>query len=113
MEEIVLIFLYATKVFYIFGRTNILLFPFPVSHMGRNDSRGLLRAMLSPNSLDKISLGIHKVEIDTVVDEVVLAWLHAFRRREIHAIRLTHVFDLLPGPRKADEVGVELGKVGA
>jgi hypothetical protein len=89
------------------------LFPSPVSHMRRNDSCGLLRTMLPPKCLDKIPLGIHKVEIDAVVDEVVLARLHALRRREIHAICLAHIFDLLPGPREADQIGVELGKVRA
>jgi hypothetical protein len=78
-----------------------------------NNSRRLLGAVLPPNSLDEIALGIHQVEINTVVDEVVLALLDALGGREVHPIFLAHLFDLVPGARETNEVGVELGEIGS
>lgn len=92
--------------------SNPFLFP-PVSHMSSDDSCGLLGAILPSDSLHEISLGIHQVEINAVIHEIVLARLHALRGREVHAVCLAHILDLLPGAREPDEVGVEFGEVGA
>ncbi len=77
-----------------------------------NNLRRLLRTMLPANRLDKIPLGIHEIKIYTVINEVILAGLDIRRRGEVHAIRLAHGLDLLPGPREADQCGVELSEVG-
>jgi len=84
----------------------------PIPHMPPNQPRRLLGAMLPPNSLHKIPLGIHQIKIDTMIDQVILPLLRALGRREIHAIFLTHVFDLFPGAGEADDAGVEFGEVG-
>lgn len=77
-----------------------------------NNSRRLLWAVLSPNSLDEIALGIHQVEINTVVDKVVLAFLDTLRGRKVYPIFLAHLFDLVPGACETNKVGVELGEIG-
>ena len=67
--------------------------------------------MLSSNRLDEIALGIHQVEINTVVHQIILSLLHPLRRAEVYPIRLAHTLDLLPTPRQANQVGMELLQV--
>jgi hypothetical protein len=75
--------------------------------MPPNNLRRRLRAMLSPNRLHKIALWIHQVEVDTMIDEIILPLRHPLRSREIDAVFLADILDLLPGARQADDGGVE------
>lgn len=53
----------------------------------------------------------HDVKIDGMIDKIILARFDAFGGTEIDAVGSTHVFDLLPGARQADEGGVEFREV--
>ena len=54
----------------------------------------------------------HQVEVYGMVDQVIHPWLHALGGREVDAVGLADVFDLLPGSCEADDGGVEFGEVG-
>ena len=53
----------------------------------------------------------HQVEIDTMIDQIILARLYIGRSGEIYAVHLAHVLYLLPRSRHAQDVIVELGKI--
>jgi len=74
-------------------------------------ARRLLWTMLSSDSLHKVPLGIHQIEVDTMIDQIILALLHALRRAEIHPIRFTDALYLLPSPCKPNEIWMELLEV--
>lgn len=76
-----------------------------------NNPRRPFRTMLPPNRLHEIALGIHQIEIDRVIDQVILPGLDPLRRAEIDPVLLAHVLDLLPTARDADDARVELGEV--
>ena len=81
--------------------------------MLEDDAGRALRRVLSADALDEVAFGIHHVEVDAVVDQVVLlAGLQILRRGEVDPVDLACVFDLLPGARQALDLGVELGQVG-
>ena len=46
-----------------------------------------------------------------MIHQIIHPRLHSLGRTKIDAIRLTHIFDLLPGARQADNARVELGEV--
>lgn len=79
--------------------------------MSRNELRGLLRRVLSSQRLHKVTVGVHQVKVDAVVDEVVLAGLDVLGRAEVDAVLLAQRLDLVVGSGQADEPGVELGQV--
>lgn len=79
--------------------------------MSRNELRGLLRRVLSSQGLHKVTIGVHQVKVDAVVDEVVLAGLDVLGRAEVDAVLLAQRLDLVVGSGQADEPGVELGQV--
>jgi hypothetical protein len=89
---------------------SLLLLP-PIPHMPPNNLRRRLRTMLSPNRLNKIALRIHQIKIDTMIDEIILALSDTLRRREVDAVFLADILDLLPGSRQADDGGVEFREV--
>lgn len=53
----------------------------------------------------------HQIEVDTVINQVVLARLDVLGGAEVHAIRFTCILDLLVGACQADEVRMELCQV--
>jgi hypothetical protein len=53
----------------------------------------------------------HKVEVNTVVHQIILPGLHIRRRGKIHPIRLAHILHLLPRPRHAQNILMELRKI--
>lgn len=85
--------------------------PLPILHMIQNNPCRLLGTMLPAQRLHEVALGVHQVEVDAMVDEVVLAGLNVARRAEVDAVALAHVADLLVGARQPDEARVELGQV--
>lgn len=79
--------------------------------MLHNQPRRALWRILATNTLDKVALGIHQVEINAVVDQIVFAGCDILWRAEIHTVRFTHLFHLLVGSREADDIRMELGEV--
>ena len=78
-----------------------------------DDPRCTLRRVLSSNALHEIALGIHHVEVYTVVDQVILlSWLQLRWCGEIDSVLLAHVFYLRPCSCQSDEGGVEFREVG-
>jgi hypothetical protein len=84
----------------------------PIIHMSQNNLTCLFRTMLSSNRLHEIPLGIHQIEINTMIYQIILSLLDALGRTKIHAIFLTDVFDLVPGPCQTYERGMEFREVG-
>jgi len=80
--------------------------------MRQNNLSSILRTMLPPNRLHKIPLGVHQIKVNTMIDQIILAFLDSLWRTKIHSILLTNVFDLFPGAREADYCRVEFGEVG-
>jgi hypothetical protein len=87
--------------------------PLPIANMLAHNLGRTLRRILPPYTLHEVPLRIHNVEVNTMIDQIVLARLHVLRRAEIHAVHLAHVLRLLVGPREADELRVELVEVVA
>lgn len=83
----------------------------PILHVVQDHFGSLVRRVLAAEGLNKITLGVHQVEVDAVVDEVVLARLDLGGSAEVDAVRLAHGLDLVVCARQADELGVELGQV--
>lgn len=46
-----------------------------------------------------------------MIDQIIHTLLDALRRAEIHSVFLTHVLDIFPRAREADEIGVEFGEI--
>ncbi len=91
---------------------DLLPLPLPIPDMLQHDPGRALRRVLASDALDEIALGIHHVEVDAVVDQVVLlVGLDVLRRREVDPVLLADVLDLLPGAGQPDEGGVELHQV--
>lgn len=67
--------------------------------------------MLPAQSLDEVTLRVHQVKVDAVVNQVVLSGRNTFRRAEVDPVGLAHGLDIVVGARQADELGVELGQV--
>jgi len=80
--------------------------------MRQNDLRRILRTMLPPNRLHKVTLGIHQIEINTMIHQIILTLLYAFRRTKVHSILFTYILYLFPSACEADDRGVEFGEVG-
>ena len=55
----------------------------------------------------------HQVKVDTVIHQIILPGLNIRRRRKVHAIRLAHILDLLPRPRHAQNILMELRQIPA
>lgn len=79
--------------------------------MIKYDLSSLLGAMLAAERLDEVAIGVHQVEVDAVVDEVVLAGLDVLGGAEVDAVRLADGLDLVVRARQAHEARVELGEV--
>jgi hypothetical protein len=46
-----------------------------------------------------------------VIDQIILPRLHIRRRRKVHPVRLTHILNLLPRPRHAQNILMELRQI--
>lgn len=53
----------------------------------------------------------HQVKVDTVIHQIILPGLHIRRRREVNPIRLANILNLLPRPRHAQNIIMELGQI--
>lgn len=74
----------------------------------RND---VLHSARLAERVDEAPRGVHEVEEDRVVDEVVVVRLGVRRRREVHAIRLARRLDRAVFAREPDQPRVEVGDV--
>lgn len=78
-----------------------------------DDLRRSINREISPDCFDEITLRIHEIEIDAMVYQIVLPWLHVRRRGKIYSVRLTHVLHLLPSARHAQNIIMELGQISS
>jgi hypothetical protein len=73
-----------------------------------------LRCILPANALEEIALGIHHIEVDTVIHQIILlVRFHIPRCRKVNPVLFAGVLGLVPGTGESDEGGVDLGEVGA
>lgn len=71
----------------------------------------LLGSQVSAQNIQKLSLGIHEVEEDGMVDKVVLALFDVGRGREVDSVGLAGLLDLVVSTSETENLGMELGKV--
>lgn len=67
--------------------------------------------MLSAKSLDKVSFGIHKIEVNAMIDQIVLARFDVLRCAEVYTVFFAKILDLVIRSSQANELGVEFGEV--
>lgn len=90
---------------------SLLMLGLPVLHVVQNQLRSLFRRMLSSESLDEVSLGIHKVEVNAMIDKIVLAGLDVLWCAEVDTVLLAKILNLVVCSSQANELGVKFGEV--
>ena len=80
---------------------------FPVLHVVQNQLRSLLGGVLSAESLNEVSFRVHKVEINAMINEIVLAGLDVLRRAKVDTVFLAKILNLIIRSSQSNKLGVE------